>query len=158
MKKVHRVTVIDCTSTTHRSETNRIAERAVRRGKEGTSAVLLQSGLEPDSMECHCCLSNIQDLVSDGKTPFERRFGMPFKGPVMPFGAMVECHPVSAKDMSRLHQIGLPGIFLGYALYAGRTWKGDTVIADNEELEEMGRIRISRQKAQCKGSVDADER
>ena len=34
-----------CTSTPHRSETNAIAERAVRRVKEGTSAVLLQSGL-----------------------------------------------------------------------------------------------------------------
>ena len=31
-----------CTSTPHRSETNGIAERAVRRVKEGTSAVLLQ--------------------------------------------------------------------------------------------------------------------
>ena len=30
--------------TPHRSETNGIAERAVRRVKEGTSAVLLQSG------------------------------------------------------------------------------------------------------------------
>ena len=34
-----------CTSTPHRSETNGIAERAVRRVQEGTSAVLLQSGL-----------------------------------------------------------------------------------------------------------------
>ena len=33
-----------CTSTPHRSETNGVAERAVRRVKEGTSAVLLQSG------------------------------------------------------------------------------------------------------------------
>ena len=45
-----------CTSTPHRSETNRIAERAVRRVKEGISAVLLQSGLNEswwaDSMEC----------------------------------------------------------------------------------------------------------
>ena len=45
-----------CTSTPHRSETNGIAERAVRRVKEGTSAVLLQSGLDEnwwaDSMEC----------------------------------------------------------------------------------------------------------
>ena len=35
-----------CTSTPHRSETNGIAERAVRRVKEGTSAVLLQSSLD----------------------------------------------------------------------------------------------------------------
>ena len=75
-----------CTSTPHRSETNGIAERAVRRVKEGTSVVLLQSGLGnewwTDSMECHCYLRNIQDKLSDGKTPYERRFGMPFDGPV----------------------------------------------------------------------------
>ena len=35
-----------CTSTPHRSETNEIAERAVRRIKEGTSAVLMQSRLD----------------------------------------------------------------------------------------------------------------
>ena len=71
-----------CTSTPHRSETNGIAERAVRRVKEGTSAVLLQSGLDEkwwaDSMECYTYLRNIQDLLSDGKTPHERRFGEPF--------------------------------------------------------------------------------
>ena len=35
-----------CTSTPHRAETNGIPERALRRVKEGTSAVLLQSGLD----------------------------------------------------------------------------------------------------------------
>ena len=35
-----------CTSTPHRSETNGIAERAVRRVKEGTSAVMSQSCLD----------------------------------------------------------------------------------------------------------------
>ena len=68
-----------CTSTPHRSETNGIAERAVRRVKEGTSAVLLRSSLDEkwwaDSMECYTYLRNIQDLLSDGKTPYERRFG-----------------------------------------------------------------------------------
>ena len=72
-----------CTSTPHRSETNGIAERAVRRVKEGTSAVLLQSGLNEswwaDSMECYTYLRNVTDLFSDGKTPYERRFGQPFK-------------------------------------------------------------------------------
>ena len=64
---------IHCTSTPHRSETNGIAERAVRRVTEGTSAVLLQSGLNEswwaDSMECYTYLRNVQDLSSDGKTP-----------------------------------------------------------------------------------------
>ena len=91
-------------------------------------------------MECYCYLRNIQDLSSDGKTPCERRFGEPFNGPVTPFGAMVEYRPISAKDMSRLHQFGqkvLPSIFLGYASHAGRIWKGDITVADIEELEEI---------------------
>ena len=106
-----------CTSTPHRSETNGIAERAVRRVVERTSAVLLQPGLDEkwraDSTECYTYLRNIQDLLSDGKTPHKRRFGMPFNGPVIPFGAMFEYHPISAKYLSRLHQFGpkvLPGI------------------------------------------------
>ena len=67
-------------------------------------------------MECYCYLRNIQDLLSDGKTPYERRFGMPFDGLVIPIGAMVEYHPISAKDISRLHQGGqkvLPSIVCG---------------------------------------------
>ena len=57
-------------------------------------------------MECCCYLRNIQDLLSDGKTPYERRFRMPFNGPMIPFGAMVDYHPISAIDLSRLHKFG----------------------------------------------------
>ena len=71
------------TSTPHRSETNGIAERAVRRVKEGTSAVLLQTSLNEnwwaDSVECYTYLRNVTDLSSDGITPYESRFGQPFK-------------------------------------------------------------------------------
>ena len=133
-----------CTSTPHRSETNGIAEKAVRRVKEGTSAVLLQSGLNEswwaDSMECYTYLRNVTDLLSDGKTPYQRRFGQPFKGPIIPFGSLIEYYPISAKDQSRIHQFGkkvLPGLFLRYALYAGGIWKGDILVADIEELETM---------------------
>ena len=92
----------------------------MRRIKEGTFAVLQQSGLNEswraDSKECHTYLRNVTDLLSDGKTPYERRFGQPFKGPIHPFGSLVEYHPVSAKDQSRIHQFGkkvLPGLFFG---------------------------------------------
>ena len=96
------------------------------RVKEGTFAVLLQSGLDndwwADSMECYCYLRNVQDLLADGKTQYERRFEEPFKGPIVPFGAVVEYHPISTRDLSRLHKFGkkvLPGIFHGYELIAG---------------------------------------
>ena len=146
-----------CTSTPHRSETNWIAERALRRVKEGTFAVLLQSGLDEnwwaDSMECYTDLRNIQDLLSDWKTPYERRFGEPFKGPIIPFGSSVEYYPISAKDQSRIHQFGkkvLPGLFLGYALYAGGIWKGDVLIADLEELETMDASEIYSKRLNAK--------
>ena len=134
-----------------------IAERAVRRDKEGTSAVLLQLGLDEnwwtDSMECYTYLRNIQDLLSDGKTPHERRFGKPFKGPIIPFGSLVEYHPISAKDQLRIHQFGkkvLSGLFLGYALYAGETWKGDVMVADIEELETMDASEIFSDRLNAK--------
>ena len=66
-------------------------------------------------------LRNMQDLLSDGKTPCERRFGESFKGPIIPIGAMVEYHPISVRDLSRLHQFGqkvLLGFFLGYEFVA----------------------------------------
>ena len=135
---------IIATSTSHRSETNGIAERAVRRKKEGTSAVLLQSSLNEsgwtDSMLYYTYLRNLTDLLSDGKTPYERRFGQPFKGPIFPFCSFVEYHPIIAKDQSRIHQFGkkvLPGLFLGYVLYVGWIWKGDVLVAGFEELETM---------------------
>ena len=79
-------------------------------------------------------------------------------GPVIPFGAVVECCPISARDQPRLHQCGkkVPlGIFPGYALIAGRIWKGDTLVADIEELGNHGRIGNISSKNHCKRSIDA---
>ena len=59
-----------------------------------------------DSIECYTYLRNVTDLLSDGKTPYERRFGQPFKGPIIPFGSLFEYHPITAKDQSRIHQFG----------------------------------------------------
>ena len=89
-------------------------------------------------MECYTYLRNVTDLLSDGKTPYERRFGQPFEGPIIPFGSLVQNHPITAKDQSRIHQFGkkvLPGLFLGYALYAEGIWKGDVLVADLEVLD-----------------------
>ena len=59
--------IVHCTSTPHRSWTNGIAERAVRRVKEGTSAVLLQPGLNEnwwaDSMECYTYLRIVTEFI-----------------------------------------------------------------------------------------------
>ena len=104
-------------------------------------------------MECYTYLRNVTDLLSDGKTPYERRFGQPFKGPIIPFGSLVEYHPLIAKDQSRIHQFGkkvLPGLFFGYALYAGEIWKGDVLIADLAELETMDASEIYSKRLNAK--------
>ena len=112
------------------------------------------------SMECFSYLRNLQNLLSDGKTPQERRFGQPFKGPIIPFGSLVEYHPISAKDQSRIHQFGkkvLPGLFLGYALYAGGIWKGDMMVADIEELETMDALEICAKRLNAKEVIFTKE-
>ena len=153
-----------CTSTAHRSETNGIAERAVRRVKEGTSAIVLQSGLKIGGQipwNVKSIWRNVQDLLSDGKTPYERRFGKPFKGPIIPFGSLVEYYSISAKDQSRIHQFGkkvLPGLFLGYALYAGGIWKGDVLVADLEELETMDASEIYSKRLNAKEVIFPKEK
>ena len=87
-------------------------------------------------MECYCHLRNIRDLLSYGVKHLKGGLECHLADEVVPFGAMVENHPISAKDQSRLHLFGakvLPGRFLGNALYAERIWKGDMIVADVEE-------------------------
>ena len=86
-----------------------------------------------------------------GKSPYERRFGVPFNGPVIPFGAMVEYHPVSAaKSLARY--------FPRLSITRGENLERRPHVHRHWRIGGDGRIRTPRQKAQCKGSVNADER
>ena len=112
-------------------------------------------------MECYTYLRNVTDLSYDGKTPYERRFGQPFKGPIIPFGSLVEYYPITAKDQSRIHQFGkkvLSGLFLGYSLYAGGNWKGDILVADIEELETMDASEIYSKRLNAKEVIFPKEK
>ena len=69
---------------------------------------------------------------------------------------MVEYHPFTVKDKSRIDQFGkkvLPGLFLGYALYAGGIWKGDVLGADLEELETMDASDIYSKRLNAKDVI-----
>ena len=142
-----------CTSTPHRSETNGIAERAVRRVKEGTSAVLLQSGRWwADSMECYTYLRNVTDLLSDGKTPMKDVLGNHLKDLLF--------HVVHWLSITLLlRRISQESINLERKFYLdccsgtlckrGGIWKGDVLIADLEELETMDASENLLEKTQC---------
>ena len=94
-------------------------------------------------MECYCYLRNIQDLLSDGKTPYERRFHV-------------------TDQQYRLEQWSNINLFLrktgrdyinlvlGYAVHAGRIWKGDNMIADTEEFEEMDASELHARRLNAK--------
>ena len=74
---------------------------------------------------------------------------------------MVEYHPITAKDQSRIHQFGkkvLPGLFLGYALYAEGIWKGDVLVADLEELETMDVSEIYSKRLNAKEVIFPKEK
>ena len=128
--------------TTHRSETNGVAQRAVWRGKEGNSAVFLESGLDEkwwsESMECFAYLRNIQDLLSDGKTPYKRRFletilrsdhSVWFNGWVLPY---LSERPVKNPSIWK----GLPG-FLRSKLRVVFIFRFSFVLSEGEMLNQI---------------------
>ena len=106
-----------------------------------------------------CETSQIYHLM--GRRPMKDVLGEPFEGPISPFGSLVEYHPISSKDQSRIHQFGkkvFPGLFLGYALYAGGIWKGDVLIADLEELETMNASEIFSKRLNAKEVIFLKEK
>ena len=113
-------------------------------------------------MECYCYLRDVQES--------ERIFGESFKGPTIPFDALVGYLQKSERDKARIHQCGkkvLPRSFSGYALIAGEIWEEDTLIADIEELGKLDasemyprslkkRLRIPRTHSET--GIDRKER
>ena len=79
-----------CTSTPHRSETNGIAERAVRRNEEGTSAVLLQAGLDETMVGGFHGMLLLSAKHSRHLGRWEDSIRETFWGPIIPFGLLVE--------------------------------------------------------------------
>ena len=56
----------------------------------------------------------------------------------------------TSQESINLEKKVLPGLFLGYALYAGGIWKGDVLIADLEELETMDASEIFSKRLNAK--------
>ena len=139
------------TNTRHRSEMNMIAERAVRRVREGTATAMVQSGL-------HGGGTVRRNFVATGGTrttkwPMERQHTrMYVVYSVTDVWTRSEqtsaANPSLQKDESRPHPFGkkqiLHGILMGLCLVRRGGWSGDLVIADCEDLENLSASEIVR--------------
>ena len=124
--------------------------------------------------ECYCNLRSVQDLPADGQTPHERRFNLPFEGPIIPFGEEVKFFPISSKDQGRVDQFAEPerhwyqtprpsddveacrGI-MGCALNADGSWTCGQLTVDTEDVKTMppSEIHVKRLKSK---EVDIQKR
>ena len=114
------------TSTPHRSETNGTAESA---GRQVAKCPRLFGRWE----------KSLCKTVWRAIHP---------KGQYFILEQLVEYHPISTRDQSRLHQFGnevLPGI-----LIAGGIWKGDILVADLEDVEKLDASEIHPRRINAK--------
>ena len=73
------------------------------------------------STECYCYLRNVQDLLADWKTPYERRFGESFIGPVfrlVQWLNIISFLRRTSQDSTHFGLKVLRCIFLGHVLFA----------------------------------------
>ena len=145
-----------CTSTPHRSETNGIAETAVRRVKEGTSAVLLQSGLDESgqilwNVTPICETSQISCLM--GRLHIKDVLGNHLKDRLFHLVHWLSITP-------KLRRTSQESINLERKFYLNHSldtlctrvgiWKGDVLIADLEELETMDASEVYSKRLNAK--------
>ena len=107
-------------------------------------------------MECFCYLRNIQDKLADRRSPYSRRFGNPFDGPVMPFEAALCFNPISTNEKSRVHQLCskmLTEKCIGYTLNSGGGRTGDLIIAYWNDIENnvTSEVRVKTFKSKETG-------
>ena len=88
-------------------------------------------------MAAFCFLLNVHDIQHCGKTAYELRYGEPFYGPIIAFGASVMYKPSRQKDIDEMSKMGanmLHALFMGYTQQSGGGWSGGVEIMDALDL------------------------
>ena len=129
------------TATPGQPQSNGLAERTVRKVKEGGRSNLVQSGLSttwwPYACSHHCFARNVGDV--DGDSAYNKRFGKGHcKALQVPFGAVVDFLPVKrSNDVNEVFAAKTRvGLFVGYHSQPGGVWSGDYLVAEFEALKE----------------------
>ena len=123
---------------------------------EGARSNLVQAGFPlhfwPLAMQHHAVAVNASPQLNGKEAPWQLRFGEEFPGKIIPFGAKVLFwnNPKRADNTSgKLSPTSNEGVFLGYHVQPGHSWKGEYLVAKLEALDyhvEHKSITIQRTK------------
>ena len=113
-------------------QANGIIERRVQIAKRGGRALMVQCGL-PDCFAFWAiqaflfAYNTIEKVERNQATPYEQRFGRPFRHQLVEFGSLVHFIPSPASDLGKQKTSYGPttvaGIFLGYEYSVGGRWR-----------------------------------
>ena len=131
-------------------QTNGLAERMVRRVKEGGRANLIQSGLPyswwPYAVTHFCAARNIQ--CRGGDSPYNRRHGTGHcRAYQVPFGALIYFAPTprtGAPGRPPFKGKNVLGLFLGYEFHPGGHWAGSYRVLDWEQMRGYPQLKPRR--------------
>ena len=144
------------TSIEYVDSSKSFVEREVRQMLEGARSNLVQSGFPlqfwPLAMQHHAVAINASKQLDGKESPWQLRFGDEFPGKIMPFGAKVLFwnNPKRADNTSgKLSPTSNEGVFLGYHIQPGHSWKGEYLVAKLEALDyhvENKSLTVQRSK------------
>jgi hypothetical protein len=121
------------TSTPHDPQANGLAERTGQHIMQGSRTITQKAGMPtswwPYAARHFAFSDNIK--LKDGTSAFLKRHKVPFKGPHIPYGALVDFLPRDKQP--KFGNTSIPGIFLGYFLLPGGRWKQDFMVSPLSE-------------------------
>ena len=141
------------TSTAGEPATNGVIEQKNRMIIGGATTSLERAGFPakwwPYATKHFCMASNIE--IVDGDSPWNLRHGKgQFKGLRLPFGCLVDFKPMKTREQesAKFDPKAVPGIFLGYKMHPGGTWRGEYVVAELHEFDDMDDVNNGRVSVQ----------
>ena len=133
-----------------------VIEREIRTVLEGTRANLTQAGLLPDSLwpyaQHHATALNTTKRLNVARIPWENRFGTPFNGLMVPFGATVifwNNPKQNIAEASKFAPTGEEGIFVGFHIQLGFIWRKEYLLAPlkgSRDVLANGTLKVVRAK------------
>ena len=129
--------MLHLSSTPNRPQSNSIVERYIQLVVEGTGCLLFQAGLPPRywslAARAFCLGRNATLPAHHGSTPWEAKNGTAFPGKLLPFGCKVTYRP-SERTGPKFAPRSENGLFAGWHLQPGGTFKGDYLVIPYEAL------------------------